>query len=409
MIMSRPKIEIVKKKEIPIKSSILKNQHKVVKMILDGYNLRVNDKSKKSQSASLIEGISGNPDKKITQNLLLHMSKNNINVLDNPEFITVSELISNSKNRWFKDPFTWNSKSYNSDRNVSDFIHYVFCKYETPKFFDSSFFKNKIKEIDIFFWLGEGKSLKKYPCLPIPMTNKMIYHFIKAPKHLTVEEAFLWSFVMGLDGNGLLFNSLMENNKINTFDRFKTNINLWTDVITFLSRQGMMNYNQVSPLIDYIWFVIHEENPYFTTKGRTLAALLKSSDDWHEKIAKTKHHINGYWEGFNIPNYSLTVGKDEHKKTYSITQIKYGKELVKEGRELSHCVSSYTRDCSNGNCSIWSLKDDSTQKRLVTIELSKDYRINQIRGFGNRKATDHEMSFITDWAQKNNLSFGRWI
>jgi hypothetical protein len=71
--MSRPKVEIVKKKEIPIKSSILKNQHKVVKMILDGYTLRVNDKSKKSQCANLIEGISGNPDKKTIQNLLLHM------------------------------------------------------------------------------------------------------------------------------------------------------------------------------------------------------------------------------------------------------------------------------------------------------------------------------------------------
>jgi hypothetical protein len=214
---------------------------------------------------------------------------------------------------------------------------------------------------------------------------------------------------MGTDGgNESLFKNLMGS-KINDFSRYKKNYILFSDIVQFFARQGMMNYHVVPLIIDYIWYVVHEENPYFNTKNKTLNSLLRDSDEWHEKIVKTKEHENDYWDGFDIPNYTFIDGLHLEKVdqiTYTITQIKNSKELIKEGRELRHCVSSYARDCISGNDSIWSLKQTClglVNQRLLTIQLSKNKVVNQVRGYANRPPNNFEWSIIQGWVNQNNL------
>jgi len=387
----------------------MRNQHKIVDMLFDGYSLHSKRGALKIEQNIVNNNITN---KKSIRNILNHMCKNGIDVIGDESYVLASQIIVEYKHEWVRDPFEWVSKYYNSDKNISDFIHHIFCKYDTPRFFDSIFLKSGLKNyIDIFLWMSKGNSLKKYKFFPIPMTKKMMYYFSITPNHFSIEEAFILSYVLGVGGNEQLFKYLMVNNRINNFQTFKNNFELWSDVIYFFSKQYMMNYNEISPLIDYIWFHVHEENPYFTTKNRTLSALLRNSYDWHYKVSKAKKKINYVWEGFDIPDYFIKMGKDEHKREYSITQIKTTKELISEGRELNHCVSSYARDCGIGATSIWSFKIKklgNPSKRLLTIELNKDYVINQIKGAGNRASTQHERNIIGGWASENNLSFSKW-
>ncbi len=48
-------------------------------------------------------------------------------------------------------------------------------------------------------------------------------------------------------------------------------------------------------------------------------------------------------------------------------------------------------------------------KSLLTIELNNDKYINQIRGKGNRRETNYEMSIITKWATKEKLNISKWL
>ena len=69
-----------------------------------------------------------------------------------------------------------------------------------------------------------------------------------------------------------------------------------------------------------------------------------------------------------------------------MAQLRTAVDLVAETRAMRHCVASYATKCMAGQASIWSLRRRvaSDSQRLLTIELDRQCRAVQVRGFANR-------------------------
>lgn len=111
-----------------------------------------------------------------------------------------------------------------------------------------------------------------------------------------------------------------------------------------------------------------------------------------------------------IKKFKETVEKEEYfkleykKKEYSIISPTEPEDLVKEGNQLSHCLSSYVKDVSSDKCRIYFLrKSDELDVPLVSIEV-RNKNVRQARGFANRATTIEEREFIKRWAEDNGLT-----
>lgn len=86
------------------------------------------------------------------------------------------------------------------------------------------------------------------------------------------------------------------------------------------------------------------------------------------------------------------------------------KELVKEGRQLRHCVGEFTNKIIKGKTNIFFLrKQEDINKPFFTIEVSSRKKVKQVHGFDNCdiNRNSSEYKFLREWAKKNKLKIGR--
>jgi hypothetical protein len=94
------------------------------------------------------------------------------------------------------------------------------------------------------------------------------------------------------------------------------------------------------------------------------------------------------WPACGIGEYT------EHDKdetglplVWSVRELTTTKELVAEGKAMSHCVRSYTRNCRTGRKAIYSVQrrlDGGRSERLLTIAVNpQGRRVIQARGKHN--------------------------
>jgi PcfJ-like protein len=74
-----------------------------------------------------------------------------------------------------------------------------------------------------------------------------------------------------------------------------------------------------------------------------------------------------------------------------------------------HCVSTYERGCREGRCSIWSLRRrvDGRMERVLTLELTAQREVAQVRGRANRLATPDERKVLRVWAAERGVALPR--
>jgi hypothetical protein len=72
---------------------------------------------------------------------------------------------------------------------------------------------------------------------------------------------------------------------------------------------------------------------------------------------------------------------------------------------MRHCVASYAAKCIAGQASIWSLRRRAggNTGRLLTIELDRQNRAIQVRGFANRSACPEERKLLERWARARGV------
>jgi hypothetical protein len=309
----------------------------------------------------------------------------------------------------------WVPKSHNRSRQLSELVHYLYVQYPMPRFFDSAFMLRDVRYMAWFVHIAQGKSVRKFKEMPIPMTAKMAHIFLQAPPQYSVIEALRYAQILANGGDEYLAYSILGSRMVEDFE----NNAFWETVLRFFINNPMLDKVEVLPLIDYIHHVKFgvQSAPDFSMKGRTVTALLRQMTDWHNQVNRLnrngKFDANATkWTPVPISNFEHAEGTTEAKrKVYSIYQLTTAKALQTEGAALSHCVYSYTRSCMSGKTSIWSFAEEVQDNvtRLLTLEMNNTERmIVQIRGKYNRYPTEQEMKVVDRWAAREYVKISRW-
>ncbi|MGL1659514.1 PcfJ domain-containing protein, partial [Vibrio parahaemolyticus] len=75
--------------------------------------------------------------------------------------------------------------------------------------------------------------------------------------------------------------------------------------------------------------------------------------------------------------------------------------MNQEGRQMHHCVASYSWSCSKGVTSVWSMEEMGRdgQQKMLTLEVSnRERRIVQARGKYNSMPTQVDRRIMRIWA-----------
>ena len=116
---------------------------------------------------------------------------------------------------------------------------------------------------------------------------------------------------------------------------------------------------------------------------------------------------DGSWPGAAIADWSWSpAAKDRsNREEHLVIQLRTAADLVAETRAMHHCVASYAPKCIAGHASIWSLRRRAAghTERILTIELDRQYRAIQVRGFANRTPRTEERKLLERWAKARGI------
>lgn len=163
--------------------------------------------------------------------------------------------------------------------------------------------------------------------------------------------------------------------------------------------QGMSEHEAIRQYEDYVRMSVEMGNERFEKYPRYLKT-------YHD-IAKMNYKLKLDEIEQNLWDKNL-----EHHKTfenkigdYLFIVPKEPSDLVKEGNQLQHCVSSYFRKVAKNSCTIVFLRTKKEpDKSFVTIEIS-DGKITQAKAKMNMKPEQEELDIIQKYANKLELEF----
>jgi hypothetical protein len=249
---------------------------------------------------------------------------------------------------------------------------------------------------------AQGGSLYKQEAHPY-LSKQETHYFLTAPAEIvSVRQAF-WYAVARAQSDGK--NAALKVSQSRLVN-YSVASSWWKEVARFCARNPT-TIHEISDFTDFLFFA-KQEDAAFTLKGRTLATLRRRMADWHRALRRSQSIGGGAWAGCGLPDAEYRTGKDHHQAIWRFRQIKTGHELFCEGQRMHHCVATYKFACMQGHISIWSLASEypiGRHNRGVTIEVTKDGRIVQCRGFANRLPYGNEVTMAKRWANEHGLTW----
>jgi len=207
----------------------------------------------------------------------------------------------------------------------------------------------------------------------------------------------------------------------------RSEIAFWREVARFFCTNPAPR-EAMDDLCDYL-AAAHRRDRRYSLKGRTLASLDRAMAEWHrdleavERIEAAQRRAEqararangsaasqdaGRWAGSTLAEWSWKPSARDaanRREEFVVAQLSTAAELVAESSAMRHCVSSYAGKCLADHASIWSLRRRVPGKidRLLTIELDRQHRAVQVRGFANRLATAEEKQVLGRWATARGI------
>ncbi len=362
---------------------------------------------------------------KVFLKLLLYLDENS-DLLKETTHIQGIAALANHHESWIRSPEKWKVRKHNRGRQFSELARHLLAAYEVPFFMDSVWFNGNVTHQNWFKHIGTGQNIRTASDIPIPLTKKMAHHFLKAPKHYTIEEALRWGQVHALGGDKYLADALRGTQLTETF----SNDGFWINVIRFFIANPMLDVSHVHPIVDYIWHQKYENRrvfiergvareigpaqPNFSMRRRTPETLLRQVEAWHGELGREVKSGELEWIRSGIGEFHTLEGSEalRNMKFWSIRELLSSDELIDESRALGHCVSTYARSCHTGRSSIWSMEieDENGRRKILTIEVAPEAKlIRQVRGKGNRSATPKEKNLLGQWAEQEGLRLAGYI
>ena len=374
---------------------------------------------------AISEAFEGSIAPKVFLKLLLHL-ENNSDLLKEATYIRGIAALANHHESWIRVSEKWKVKKHNRSRQFSELARHLLAAYEVPLFMDSAWFNGNGTHQNWFKHIGTGQNIRTAPDIPIPLTKKMAHHFLKAPRHYTIEEALRWGQVHALGGDKYLADALRGTRLTETF----SNDDFWMNVIRFFIANPMLDVSHVNPITDYIWHQKYENQrvfvergvareigpaqPNFSMRGRTPETLLRQVEAWHGELGREAKGGELDWMPSDIGEFHTLEGSEalRNMKFWSIRELLSSDELIDESRALKHCVSTYARSCHTGRSSIWTMEveDENGCRKILTIEVAPRAKvIRQVRGKQNRSPTPKEKDLLGRWAEQEGLRLAEYI
>jgi len=315
---------------------------------------------------------------------------------------------------WIRPLNDWVPQGRGRRSQLRSLVEHLILRYPVPKFLRHAFFDPQAIDTQacliapLYGHLARGGSIRhcaEVGIIGLPLTRRMCHLFLQSPPVTPLSLAVMRAMVLDYGGDQDLAQAINSS-------RFWTRsgpVAFWVSVIHWLCRQPDLDLVQVGPLIDYVDHC-YTEDESFQMKGRSYRALMRSMHAWHHdlNLERRLHGVKFKPSGFSSSSWVIKTRINpacEGREIWTMDEILCSRELVREGRKMGHCVSSYVGDSSSGKCSIWSLKCDGA--RRVTVEIHNgQHEVVQARGKYNRLSKGREKGMIQKWAKANSLKVG---
>ncbi|WP_035568020.1 PcfJ domain-containing protein [Hymenobacter sp. IS2118] len=296
----------------------------------------------------------------------------------------------------------WKCPGSNAYRQLASLVRHLFDRYgNMPDWLIESWTRPTLTEdgvdlADLTLHLGQGNSLRNFPHLPIRLSKRLEQGLREAPAGCTFREALRYA---QLDARGALawWSVVMESRLGRTAlvdDAF------WLSVVDFFVAAPLVDPRHFGPVCDWI----HQKRslgiraepaqPGFTLKGRSMASVLAQTEQWHRSLTRERRkggaqapEANASWVGLPVADFRAGPVRIEQLTSY--------RALEAEGNAQRNCVATYVQSCRLGRCGIFSLTVDGT--RGLTVEVTANRTVVQVRGKYNRWMTQQEHDWITQW------------
>jgi hypothetical protein len=375
--------------------------------------------------------------KRAARRLLMHIARNSILVSAESAVESLGRVAGNSyvegvlalaelHGDWINDPEDWEPDNPGPARQFAALARHLFARWPVPRFMDSAWFyppgESARQRRRWFLHIGQGENIR-HADLPVRLTKKMAHHFLEAPADLSIDAAIRWGQVLTLGGAARLARSLVGTRLERSFDDDE----FWLSVVRWLIERLPTADHHVGPILDYI----HNQKfvpamtlvdgqvragppaqPNFSMKDREPDVLLRQVEAWHRDLGHSAHS-RASWEPSGIEEFRLVEEATEERseRVWTVRELLCGTALAIEGREMHHCVASYTYNCTRGLVAIFTMEREEAAGRfkLLTIEVDRRTKaIRQARGKANTKPDGEARKILQCWATAAGLVVQQW-
>jgi hypothetical protein len=324
---------------------------------------------------------------------------------------------------WIREPRDWRPRSHNVRRQFASLARHLFAEYAVPSFLDSAWVREGECGEQYRVWYitaATGGSLRKLPG-PLPLTRRLVHHFLRAPEACSIEQALRWGQIHALGGDARLAGAILESRIGGLFEHE----DFWCSVVRFFIGHPRLDRASVRPVIDYLHAQRFERRdvfvgpgrrellppaqPNLSMAGRSPESLLRQVSQWHRTLSISTLRRDLRWDPSRIGTLEVEVGvPGRSQRVWRIRELCSASELRAEGATMRHCVAGYAKSCVRGHSSIWTLELHSFGgvAKHQTIEVSNQ-QIVQCRGRGNRLPTAQERQLVRRWAAQEGLRIAR--
>ncbi|HEX7925896.1 MAG TPA: PcfJ domain-containing protein [Bradyrhizobium sp.] len=258
------------------------------------------------------------------------------------------------------------------------------------------------------------------------LSRKEIHAFLNPPGKLSFEEA-IWHAIASSYANDAGLALRIARSGIAQTPRAQ--LGRWREVVRFFCAHPT-TVEEMGDLRDYL-AACYRRDRTFSLKGRTLSSLRRQMHAWHrelETIARieaarrraeaardrargrlaAREPLSDSWPGAPLADWTWSPSCKASGKRgeFVVVQLRTAVDLVAETQAMRHCVASYAAKCIAGHASIWSLRHRAAGKteRMLTIEVDRQHRAVQVRGFANRAPRAEERNILERWAQARGIA-----
>jgi hypothetical protein len=337
--------------------------------------------------------------------------------------------------QWVRQPETWKPDGRSPRRQFGSLVRHLLARYTVPAFLDAAWFEGDGHLADLhrdwFLHIGAGDSISEVQ-LPLSLTKRATHFFLHAPADVGITAALRWGQVLGDGGSAGLARAVIGSR----LRDMMADEPFWATVIRFFINQPQLETHQVAPIVDYLYerkyvdiYTIEPDGaethggppePELEMKGRTLPALWRRVEEWHEEIARAASVRECEWARSGIEPVQVCwrqFGRDGVALHWTLEELRHSRELQVEGEAMHNCVATYVEECAAGTSSIWSLRarpdNETTARRVMTVEIDLPRRaivqargrFNRLPGMGKADALlKAAPEILRLWARQQNLT-----